>query len=66
MVFWGRATLKSEHVEASDARGALALAGLPPAAEPAAPQHPLGAADILQARLGLSEVQRKTLDALID
>ncbi|WP_313900803.1 methyl-accepting chemotaxis protein [Methylobacterium sp. J-077] len=45
---------------------ALALAGDAPAAGPAAPLHPLGAADILQARLGLSEVQRRTLDALID
>ncbi|MCJ2059382.1 methyl-accepting chemotaxis protein [Methylobacterium sp. J-048] len=66
MAFWGRANLKSDHGDASDARGALALVGDAPAAEPAASRHPLGAADILQARLGLSEVQRKTLDALID
>lgn len=66
MVFWGRANRSSDRQDAPDARGALALTNDPPVAAAAAAQHPLGTADILQARLGLSEVQRKALDALID
>ncbi|WP_279596743.1 methyl-accepting chemotaxis protein [Methylobacterium sp. J-001] len=65
MAFWGRANLKLDHGEDSDSFAAPAEAGDSSAA-PAPPQPPLGAADLLQARLGLSEVQRKTLDALID
>ncbi|AYO84079.1 methyl-accepting chemotaxis protein [Methylobacterium brachiatum] len=65
MAFWGRANLKSDHEDASDSLAALDLDREAPAA-PAAPVPPLGAADVIQARLGLSEVQRKTLDALIN
>ena len=74
MAFWGRANLKSKPDDAAEPRAALALVHALPADIPAdtlapsiaPPQPRFGAADLLQARLGLSEVQRKTLDALID
>ncbi|MCJ2072557.1 methyl-accepting chemotaxis protein [Methylobacterium sp. J-030] len=63
MAFWGRANLSPERDTASEPGAALD----PERDVPARPDScPLGAADLLQARLGLSDLQRQTLDALID
>lgn len=76
MAFWGRANLRTARADAADPRAAqesdradaVADTVAETAAEPVVvrPEGRGAAADVLQARLGLSEVQRRTLDALID
>ncbi|CAM3323765.1 methyl-accepting chemotaxis protein [Methylobacterium mesophilicum] len=68
MVFWGRANPRAVPADAFEPGAAQVPERDEPVAEPVAacPEGRSAAADLLQARLGLSEVQRRTLDALID
>ncbi|TXN42214.1 methyl-accepting chemotaxis protein [Methylobacterium sp. WL7] len=68
MAFWGRANPRTVPADAFEPGAAQVPERDEPVAEPVAarPEGRSAAADLLQARLGLSEVQRRTLDALID